>query len=216
MGDTDDRDLAEDPSVVRADHWGAVYATRAPDEVSWYQAEPVMSLALIGAVAPAHDVAVVDVGGGASLLVDALVARGFPHVTVVDVADRALDVGRRRLGPDTAVDWVAADVLTWRPTRSYGVWHDRAVLHFLSGGEVDRYVAILERALAPTGTVVLGAFAPDGPTHCSGLPVTRYDADGLAAVLGARFSVVESRREVHVTPSGAEQPFTWIAARRRA
>lgn len=193
-----------------------MYADRAVDQVSWYQAEPTVSLELIGALAPGADVAVVDVGGGASVLVDRLVARGFPWVTVLDIAGGALDAGRARLGGRPPVDWVVADVLTWVPDRRYGLWHDRAVLHFLAGDDIDRYMATLDRALGPSGSVVLGTFAPDGPTYCSGLPVTRYDVDGLAAVLGEGFEVVEARPEVHLTPSGAEQSFTWLAARRRS
>ncbi len=206
--------MTDDPGTDRAAHWAEVYDTKAMDEVSWHQPDPTVSLELVEALAPAHDVAVVDVGGGASFLVDRLVQRGYPHVAVLDIAVGALAAGRSRLG-DTAVEWIVADVLTWVPRRSYGLWHDRAVLHFLAGDDVDRYRTTLERALAPGGSVVIGTFAPDGPTHCSGLPVTRYDADGLATLLGDGFAVVDRRNEVHVTPSGAEQSFTWVAARRR-
>jgi len=207
--------MTDEPGAARAGHWAEVYAAKSVDEVSWYQAEPAVSLDLIEGLAPGHDLDVVDVGGGASVLVDRLVTRGFPHVTVLDIAGAALDAGRARLGDAAPVDWVAADILTWAPDRHYGLWHDRAVLHFLAGDDVGRYVATLERALGPDGSVVLGTFAPDGPTHCSGLAVTRYDAQALAGVLGDAFAVVDQRREVHVTPSGAEQAFTWVAARRR-
>jgi len=206
-----------DPTPAgRAEHWARVYSTRAVDAVSWYQAEPTVSVELIDALGVDRAEGVVDVGGGASVLVDRLIDRGYADVAVVDIAGAALAAGRARVGADAPVDWVVADVLTWAPGRRYDLWHDRAVLHFLAGDEVAGYRATLERVLAPGGAVVLGAFAPDGPDSCSGLAVTRYDADGLAGVLGTGFEVVASRREVHVTPSGVSQPFTWVAARRLA
>ena len=206
----------DDPVDGGQRHWAEVYRTRPADQVSWFEAEPITSLALIDLLVPGHDADVVDVGGGASALVDVLVARGFPHVTVVDIAGTGLAAARSRIGADARVSWVEADVRTWVPDRAYGLWHDRAVLHFLAGADVLAYRRTLDAALAPDGAVVLGAFAPGGPTHCSGLPVTRYDAAGLAAVLGDGFTTVAARCQVHVTPGGVEQPFTWVAARRTA
>jgi trans-aconitate methyltransferase len=118
------------------------------------------------------------------------------------------------VGADAPVDWIAHDLLTWEPARRYDLWHDRAVFHFLSGDVVGVYRDLLHRAVAPGGCVVMATFAPDGPEWCSGLPVTRYGADQLNETLGDEFKLVDHRREVHVTPSGATQPFTWIAARR--
>jgi len=206
--------MAEDAPPDRARHWSDVYASKPADTVSWFQSEPSVSLELLDGLGVTAGDSVVDVGGGASVLVDRLVARGFTDVTVLDIADPALAVARARLGGDAPVTWVAGDVLTWVPARHYDLWHDRAVLHFLSGEDVTTYRDVLERAVAPGGAVVLATFAPDGPGHCSGLPVTRYDDDALAAVLGTGFDVVARRREVHVTPSGAGQPFTWLGARR--
>jgi len=206
--------MADDAPPDRARHWSDVYTTKPADTVSWFQSEPSLSLELLDGLGVTAGNSVVDVGGGASVLVDRLVARGFTDVTVLDIADPALAVGRARLGADAPVTWVAADVLTWVPARHYDLWHDRAVLHFLSGEDVTTYRDVLERAVAPGGAVVLGTFAPDGPGYCSGLPVTRYDDDALAAVLGTGFDVVARRREVHVTPSGVGQPFTWLGARR--
>lgn len=207
--------MAEDAAGRRATHWADVYARTPVDAVSWYQSEPVVSLELIDELGVVTGDGVVDVGGGASVLVDRLVARGFTDLTVLDIAGPALATGRERLGPGAPVTWAEADVLSWTPTRHYDLWHDRAVLHFLSGDEVATYRSALERAVAPGGAVVLAAFAPDGPEYCSGLPVTRYDSDRLADVLGTGFGVVVRRRELHVTPAGVEQPFTWLGARRR-
>src|SRR5688500_17598941 len=150
-------------------HWDGVYRERGSEEVSWYQAEPQPSLDLIRSVEPGRR-GVIDVGGGASPLGPRLIADGFADVTVLDVSEEALGLARRRPGAD-GVEWVCADLLTWRPGRAWRVWHDRAVFHFLTGA-ADRaaYLAVLREALAPGGAVVLGVFAPDGPSHCSGLP----------------------------------------------
>jgi trans-aconitate methyltransferase len=198
----------------RATHWEAVYAANSPDAVSWYQSEPTVSLEFIDALGVSPNAAVIDVGGGASNLVDRLLARHFTDVSVLDLSEGALRTSRHRVGDDAEVHWIVGDLLAWEPQRRYDLWHDRAVLHFLTKGDVDIYRATVEQAVAPGGSVILATFAPDGPERCSGLPVTRYSTEELAAVLGDGFEVVEHRREVHRTPGGAEQPFTWIAARR--
>ena len=203
----------------RADHWDGVYRTKATDEVSWYQADPSSSLAMVDALGVEPGVgaagSVVDVGAGASPFLGALGRRGFTDLTAVDLSPTALDAlasAARADGVD--VTCVAADVTRWDPGRTFGLWHDRAVLHFLVDDD-DRaaYLATLQRAV-PTGAVILAAFAPDGPEQCSGLPVRRYSADELLDLL-VGFHPVEARHQVHTTPWGAEQPFTWVAARRR-
>jgi SAM-dependent methyltransferase len=200
---------------ARASHWDAAYRDHGSAGVSWFQVEPTVSLELIRAAHVPRSCAVVDVGGGASVLVDRLLGAGYTDVTVLDVSSVALGEARGRLGPDAPACWVHGDVLEWRPSRPYGLWHDRAVFHFLTGrAERDVYLSTLADALEPGGVVILGTFAQDGPHHCSGLPVARYSVDSLVAVLGTAFTVVEARRELHLTPWGAEQPFTWVAARR--
>lgn len=201
-------------STSRERHWDAIYRERDPRSLSWFQDEPVMSLALLDELGIGAATSVLDVGGGESVLVDRLVERGFCDVSVLDVSSAALAASRERVGSTTAVTWIVGDLLAWRPTRRYGLWHDRAVFHFLADAEVDRYAAKLEQALRPDGAVILGTFALEGPTSCSGLPVSRYDADQLAAFLGEGFEVVDRRRESHRTPSSSTQEFTWIAARR--
>ena len=206
-------DPAPDPHD-RAGHWERVYEGNEADEVSWYQSEPLVSLDLIDLLEIGPDAAVVDVGGGASVLVDALLRRGFTDLTVLDISESALESGRRRVGQGAAVTWLAHDLLTWEPDRRYDLWHDRAVFHFLSGTDIDVYRRLLRQAVSPGGSIVMATFAPDGPEWCSGLPVTRYDASQLAGLLEPDFTVVDERREVHRTPRGMDQPFTWIAARR--
>lgn len=203
------------PEADRRAHWDARYQASGPDGVSWFQDRPVASLALIAASGLDRASALIDVGGGAARLVDHLLADGWSNVTVLDLSVVALNQARMRIGPSPRVQWIAQDLLTWRPARRYDLWHDRAVFHFLVNEDDRRqYGRVLSEALTPQATVIVGAFASDGPTHCSGLPVARYDSEALVSALGGRFDVLAARREGHVTPQGKTQSFTWVALRR--
>lgn len=207
----------EGASARRTEHWERIYRERPATAVSWYQPDPRPSLEMLDALQVGPEARIVDIGGGSSLLVDRLLDAGHHSVTVLDVSDAALERSRHRLGERAAlVDWVEHDLLTWRPERQFDVWHDRALLHFMTAPE-DReaYLAVLRAALAPDGAVIIATFAADGPERCSGLPVERYDGARLAALLGPGLEVVETRREVHRTPAGADQAFTWLGLRRR-
>lgn len=199
----------------RARHWAEVYTRRGDTQVSWYSPDPGVSLELIDAGAADPRLPAVDVGAGASRLVDALLQRGFADLTALDVSDDGLAHIRERLGPAaTAVRWTVTDLLDWEPDRRFGLWHDRAVFHFLTHpADRDRYRDLLAAALAPGALVVVGTFAADGPDFCSGLPTARYAPDELAAELGAGLAVVARRREEHRTPGGGVQAFTWLALR---
>lgn len=199
-------------AAERAQHWSGVYSEKAPDAVSWYQAEPSLSLSLIEAALPDHGGALIDVGGGASLLVDRLVDAGYADVSVLDIAPEALARSRARLGDRAGqVTWLAADITNWQPPKRYALWHDRACFHFLTD-EADRtrYLAALKTALAPGGTSIIAAFAPDGPEKCSGLAIRQYDADRMLATLGPDFILTDERREAHLTPWGAVQRFAYF------
>jgi 2-polyprenyl-3-methyl-5-hydroxy-6-metoxy-1,4-benzoquinol methylase len=199
-------------NVDRRQHWDDAYSTRGNEGVSWFEPEPTVSLELIRSLGVERSAAVVDVGGGASFLVDRLFEMGYTNVSVLDVSQVALAAGQQRLGGSTNVSWLHEDVLAWRPARQYGLWHDRAVFHFLtSRDEQCAYLESMESAITPGGSLVLATFASDGPEHCSGLPVTRYSAEELVDRLGPGFSLALSRRELHTTPGGAIQPFTWVA-----
>ena len=199
----------------RAKHWDNTYARRGTKGVSWFQAVPAPSLHMIDALGIPRAARVIDVGGGASSLVDHLIARGFTDLTVLDISEVSLGAARARVGDQAPVSWLHKDVLAWRPRRRFDLWHDRAVFHFLvDPADQQRYLATLGAALAPAGAAIIATFAPDGPDHCSGLPVARYSADDLTALLGEAFAVVDASREEHTTPTGAIQPFTWVAARR--
>jgi SAM-dependent methyltransferase len=204
---------AEVSAARRRRHWDDRYGAATPERVSWYQERPATSLELIAASGADRTAGLVDVGGGAGRLVDHLVADGWSDITVLDVSDVALGAVRARVGSDTPVQWVEQDLLTWHPPRRFDVWHDRAVFHFLvRERDRQRYREVMGEALAPRATVIVGSFADDGPRQCSGLPVARYDAGSLVTALGA-FDVLATRRELHVTPQGETQPFTWVALR---
>jgi SAM-dependent methyltransferase len=199
-----------------AAHWDAAYRDRGVAGVSWFQPEPTLSLSMIERLGVTPDTAVIDIGGGASLLVDRLLEQGFTDLSVLDISEAALEEGRRRVRSVAGVRWLHEDLLSWSPERRYGLWHDRAVFHFLTDeADRDRYLACLASALEPGGALVMATFAEDGPEYCSGLRVARYSAQDLTEFLGAAFDIVKTSRELHRTPSGALQSFTWVAAHRR-
>ncbi|MVT55606.1 methyltransferase domain-containing protein [Bradyrhizobium yuanmingense] len=201
----------------RSTHWDHVYATKGEAEVSWHQDSPATSLAMIRAAGSDRDTAIIDVGGGASRLVDALLQDGYRDIAVLDLSANALEAAKKRIGQAAStVDWIVADATTWRPARTYDVWHDRAAFHFLTDPR-DRaaYVQRLRSAVKPGGHVIIATFAPDGPEKCSGLPVQRHDSASLAAELGPEFELIETRSETHHTPWDSTQAFQFSRFRRR-
>ena len=198
-------------------HWETVYETKPPDTVSWYSPHLETSLTLIERAAPGHGAAILDVGGGASTLVDDLSGRGYRDVSVLDISAAALDIAKRRLGAAASkVDWLVTDILLAKlqPQR-YDLWHDRAVFHFLTAQDRRQaYVQQLVHALKPGGHAVIASFGPEGPQRCSGLDTARYDAAALARVLGPGLTLIDSMLEMHPTPSGANQQFLYTLFRR--
>lgn len=203
-------------TVERSQHWNTVYTTKTADSVSWFEAVPRQSLDLIGRATTAAD-SVIDIGGGASLLADHLIANGYGDVTVLDIAESALAASRLRLGDKAAsIHWIVADITDWQPVRSYDLWHDRAVFHFLTA-PADRaaYLAALRNGTHRNSQIVIATFAPDGPERCSGLPVQRYSPQSLADTLGGDFTLLEAGNMDHRTPSGTTQHFQFSRFARR-
>lgn len=195
--------------------WEHVFTSKSEVERSWTQVEPTPSLERISSALTSRDDAIIDVGGGSSRVVDRLLDLGCTDVTVLDISPTALDEARRRLGDRGHVHWVVADIRTCTPTRTYAVWHDRAVCHFLVDDlDVARYARIVTAAVAIGGHAIIAAFAPSGPTSCSGLPVRRWSAADLGALFAPSF-VLEHADEIdHHTPWDGVQPFTWVVLRR--
>jgi SAM-dependent methyltransferase len=195
----------------RKTHWEHVYSAKAEADVSWHQDEPRLSLELIGAVAPAGGCRVIDVGGGASVLVDKLLGLPFGDIAVLDISETALGRARARLGERAEkVRWVVADVTEGPELGTFDVWHDRAVFHFLTDpADRRRYIELSRQTVPEGGHLVIATFADDGPRQCSNLDVCRYNARSLASELGGGFSLVREAKETHATPWGSSQPFVY-------
>ena len=197
-------------------HWERIYRTKLPTQVSWYQPHALRSLDLIRRVSPPPNGSIIDVGGGASTLIDDLLDAGYHDLTVLDLSATALAETRTRLGAQAgAVRWIEADILNASlPQECYSVWHDRAVFHFLTA-PADRasYIAQVRRAVRPGGFVLIATFADDGPTRCSGLEVQRYSREALHAEFGLPFRLIASEREEHITPAGVVQAFIYCLCR---
>lgn len=206
--------MMEGPFSSRT-HWDDVYNKKVFSEVSWYQEVPEISLRQILATGVTATDPIIDVGGGASTLVDHLLDRGFLDITVVDISSAALEQARHRLGARAGdVNWVVADVTSAVAERGFVVWHDRAVLHFLTdAADREKYVASLRRALVPGGHLVVSTFGPDGPLKCSGLEVRRYTVEMMQDLLGPEFELADHVLADHRTPWGAAQQFlhsSWV------
>lgn len=202
------------------EHWERVYETKATDSVSWFQEHAGRSLQLIQSSGVELSAPIIDVGGGASTLIDDLLADGYSNLTVLDLSSAALSAAQKRLGPERSarVQWLTADITEVElPVHAFEVWHDRAVFHFLtSEQERQKYVQAVLRAVKPGGHVIVATFAENGPIQCSGLPVFRYSAHGLHAEFGESFSLVQHEHEAHSTPFGTVQQFVYCYCRKLA
>ena len=197
--------------------WDQVYETRIAEKLGWYKPRLDTSLAWIAELGLDRQSAIIDVGGGASTLVDDLVDEGFESITVLDISENALNISRKRLGHQAdLVMWLCGDVTSYRlPTGRFDLWHDRAALHFLVGeGEAEQYRSNLLNALKPGGHCIIGVFSEAAPPKCSGLPVQRYDHDTLGAFLGGEFELLRHQEELHVTPRAVEQMYLYCLFRR--
>lgn len=207
----------ESETLQNKNHWENVYTTKATDAVSWFQSHADLSLRLIRDTGVSHSASIIDVGGGASTLVDDLLADGFDTLSVLDLSGAALNVAQTRLGGRAReVQWIEADIIKARfPTHAFDVWHDRAVFHFLTTPE-DRvaYVQNVLRALKPGGHLIVATFAENGPLKCSGLPVMRYSAEALHSEFGETFKLVKHEAETHRTPMGTDQQFLYCYCRK--
>ena len=198
-------------AVEGREHWEKVYTAKADDEVSWYEPSPDWSLKLVREAIAQGGRSVIDVGGGTSRLVDALLDDELDRLAVLDVSETSLRRAQERLGPRSdKVEWIEADIRTATDLGHFDVWHDRALFHFLIADE-DRwaYRALLDRALSPHGVAIIATFGPQGPERCSGLDVRRYDSLALGGELGSSFTLREEHLVDHLTPHEAHQQFLY-------
>ncbi len=201
----------------RKEHWDNVYENKSPDNVSWFQQEPTTSLRMIHDTGVEHDAAIIDVGGGASVLVDRLLDAGYSNLSVLDISSSSLQHTKQRLAERAdQVDWIAADITEFSPPQQYMVWHDRAVFHFLTKKpDREKYVAAVAHSVPVGGHVLISAFAIGGPEKCSGLEIVQYDSPKLMNEFGGGFALVSEISEMHITPGGGEQKFSCFRLSRK-
>jgi len=201
----------------KTSHWENVYQTKSDKEVSWYREHLETSLKLILGTEVEKDAAIVDVGGGSSTLVDDLPDHGFIDVSVLDISSSALARSMERLGRrGETVSWIAADITEVDlPPNHFDVWHDRAVLHFLTSPEDrEKYVELVNKSVKPGGHVIVASFGPNGPQKCSGLDVIRYSPETMHGEFGSQFDLLKSFSESHHTPFGTTQEFVFCYCRK--
>ena len=198
-------------TMSRKEHWEHVYETKSPTELSWFQAVPSKSMAMIRETGVPTEAPIIDVGAGVSSLVDVLRNSDYSNVTVLEIANSAIAESRARLGSAASeVKWISADVLEWAPMGRYYVWHDRAVFHFLTNEtSAKTYLNTMRTALVPGGFFVLATFGPEGPDRCSGLEVKRYSIEMLTELLEDDFELKSFEVEDHTTPTGNVQQFLY-------
>jgi len=196
----------------RKKHWGDVYQEKSPSVVSWYQKEPKLSLELIRCTEVASNEAIIDVGGGASVLVDHLFKECFTNLAVLDISENAIASAKKRLGDSAkSIEWFVSDITQFDAPQKFSLWHDRALFHFLTNpSDRKSYVKALKNALRPEGHLIIATFAIGGPEKCSGLEIVQYDSEKMIAELGDNFELVEERNEVHITPANKEQKFIFF------
>lgn len=196
-------------------HWENIYQKKSVNEVSWHQGDPLLSLQLIRHACPDATASVIDIGGGASMLVDKLQAAGYAELGVLDISATALQKAHERLGDQSSkIRWYEADITAFSSPVKYDIWHDRAVFHFLTEQDQrHQYVQVLKKTLKPFGSAIIATFAIGGPSKCSGLNIVQYDADKLSAEFGDDFVLMEQASEIHITPMGKEQAFQFFRYR---
>jgi 2-polyprenyl-3-methyl-5-hydroxy-6-metoxy-1,4-benzoquinol methylase len=199
----------------RQEHWDDIYTKNHPDEVSWYQKEPTISLKVIRRLSN-NKTHIIDIGGGASVLTDCLLKLGYSNVSVLDISKKAIDHAKRRLAEQAVkVEWYVKDITDFIPSHPYDIWHDRAVFHFLVDSKSrNLYIKTLKNALRAEGYALIATFAKDGPKKCSGLDIVQYDSLSMQHELGDEFTLLEHQSEIHLTPKGNEQHFNYFLFQR--
>lgn len=196
---------------MNSNHWNEIYKHKSDQQVSWFQETPEISLKLIEGLKLSLTTSIIDIGAGNSRLGDSLLKRGFADVSLLDISEEAIERARLRLGSQIrAENCIVSDIVSFTPKRQYGLWHDRAVFHFLTEkSDVDKYVQIAADGVSDDGWMIVGTFSKTGPEKCSGLPITRYSGEELAQVFSPRFKQIQVEAQTHTTPWGSSQDFVF-------
>lgn len=199
------------------EYWDAIYADKSAQDVSWYQLTPTLSLTMINDCCCSKNDAIIDVGGGASVLVDHLLQQHYQQLSVLDISENALQYAKLRLGTQAdKIDWICADITTYTPPKPFSIWHDRAVFHFLTTASArKKYIQTLNKSLNSGSFLILAAFSIDGPKMCSGLDIVQYDLKKLHSELGPGFKLINQQSELHRTPDDNEQQFTYYCFQKK-
>lgn len=194
-------------------HWQNVYQTKSLTDVSWYQQVPLQSLEFIEKFNLPKDAAIIDIGGGDSLLADNLLLLGYTNITVLDISAAAVEKAKQRLGANAArIKWIVSDILDFQPAEKYDCWHDRATFHFLTEqNDIERYVNIANAAVNTDGKIVVATFSTEGPLQCSGLPVKQYSETALSKTLQHWFKKIKCITADHITPFNTIQHFIFCS-----
>ena len=202
----------------RKAHWEEMYRTKLPDEMGWYETYPAMSLKLVLLAGIDKNAHIIDIGGGISFFSDKLLDKGFKHITVLDISGTAIEKAKARFGKQAAnIIWIEAHITEFEPSRTYDLWHDRAVFHFLTDpADRKKYLEVMKRALNPTGRVIMATFGLNAPPKCSGVDVARYSPELLSREIDGDFELMHAFDEIHITPSGKEQPFIYCLFAKRS
>lgn len=204
--------------MTRQQHWQKVYASKTDQEVSWYQEVPATSLKLIEELKLPKDADIIDVGGGNSNLTRELLKRGYRHLQVLDISEKAIERAKEKTGPSSLqIKWTVSDVLDFHPEGTFDLWHDRATFHFLtSQDQIQQYVKLVEKAVKPGGYLILASFSDKGPQKCSGLEITQYTSGKLEELFGKSFELKQSFEETHHTPFDTQQEFIYAVFQKQA
>ena len=203
--------------ITRKEHWENIYTTKKLDEVSWYQPKPEISLAFISKYCQSKEDGIIDIGGGDSFLIDNLIAENYQDLTVLDISEKALLRAQNRLQlKSKEIKWVASDITDFNPNRTYQIWHDRAVFHFLTEEqEVKKYAFLAAKALEKNSIMIIGTFSDKGPLKCSGIAIQQYTVVSMHQVFQENFDLIESKEIIHPTPMQTEQQFIFCVFRKK-
>lgn len=198
------------------EHWENIWTTKKSNEVSWYQEYPKTSINLILPTNPSKDAKIIDVGGGDSNLAETLLDLGFKNITVLDISANALERAKKRLGNKSSmITWIESDILEFENDNRYDIWHDRALLHFLTSEEnLKNYVKLVKQHVMQGGYLIISTFSTKGPIKCSGLDTRQYSKESIKELFSNEFEHIKSFEEEHVTPRGMGQIFTWNVFRK--